>query len=380
MIRRLFTSLTLSICAGICCVAGHSAFAQQSADQVLATIRANDTSMHHGTLDYDWTVPLIKGSSSDISLDGVRAHYKAQGLSDAQVEVEAQKYKRDMLFLQKTRSQERKLHLVFNDDHRFTLRTALVSSDHEDVTVQTYDGQDEFVISPDHNALTLRPGRPLNLNAAVSMISIYPGPAFVYGRGLSILQNPAVEIAGTQATIRGRSIDGTDITAVVDTTKGDVLKHLERRNNGQLISAWEYGPSVPTLSGPELASSAKYIQYNPVGAIVSVDLFTLKKADFSPPDPSIFSVALKPGLTIVDQRLGGSVVIHQAADHDITKDDLLKLSQRSLDEAIAIKKKVAVMDAARSNSVKIKVALVILLILSVISVAVVFGLRRKSTE
>jgi len=233
-----------------------------------------------------------------------------------------------------------------------------------------FDGTDEFVIS--NGQVTINPGESKDLKEYSRWFSVYPGPCFIIGRGLSSLSNKSVNSYNNVTQVKGAVTDGTVISAVLDTQHGDVAKLIERRErNGRVISQLKLGRPM-LYSGSYIASEAIYSAAR--GSLHAkpklCSKLIISKAVFA--DPNIdFKVNLQPGSLVVDNRLGMPMVWRIV--NKKTSAELLEQTKKRL-----IKSEDVVFSIQRKQQQKLVLGLILLSIPVFIIIGLV--LYRKSKK
>lgn len=236
--------------------------------------------------------------------------------------------------------------LRYAPDQRFTLKQEafgnlqLQGKQTQPSVVQVFDGRDTYLFMGasglgQKSYVTIDAGRPEEAGQAYRFSGgLYPGASPLLGRGLSFLSSPSFTVAPNHdLLIKGKTPDGSTITATLDSKHDLLAKRIDRFSNNKLIQTITLG--VPTASNKTWIASSASCSYNGSGQLIISDTYSLINAEFSDVSPAIFQTNIIKGTMALDKRAGQQVSWDMHVN--LSGQKLLKLTQKKLDEITRLK-------------------------------------------
>lgn len=235
-----------------------------------------------------------------------------------------------------------------------------------------FDGQDSFTISSvriPNDSVSIEAGKPKDFSPSSFALGMYPVPCFAMGRGLSALTNLNVAIQGDTAVVTGSAPRNTLVRAVVDLKRNCLMRSARLSDgHGNKLFDWKMSGGV----GNNAVTARAVLDEKWLKGTYSYDaLYNIKGVVFSKQSPAEFQYPITGKLTIVDNRLGGSVVIIKEGADTISKEDLLKQTRRNLQLKSWFAKQTALVGKIQ-NSMNYLV-----LLLPILFFGLWFSLKRK---
>lgn len=174
-------------------------------------------------------------------------------------------------------------------------------------------------------------GEPAQLTPSTARTSLYPGPCYILGRGLSDLERITCWRDEDRLVVSGYT-SGWHVRALIDEAHGWIAKRidLESEHDVTVTRCWLLKSPKRSVDGKWVPSDCKLTASS--GGVLQYSVhFTLNSADFSEPDAASFRTTLPPDRRTIDARLDHQVVYDKLPSGVATAQDLLPYTKKEVD-------------------------------------------------